>query len=168
MTLQRVLETLCDQVGYEFTPQEDVVTISKSQVDAGNRTFITEEFTISRNTVNKLTQGGAGVGGGGAAPGDPFAPAPGGGLGGGGANPEQDAIKEFIVRAGIPIAVDTGFFFDGTMLRVHNSPRIIQRIRDLLRRYDDENKQVEIEAKFLEVRQNDLEELGFDWTWNWG
>ena len=84
-----------------------MVTISKSQVDAGNRTFITEEFTISRNTVNKLTQGGGGGGGGGGAPGRPFAPAPGGGLGGGGANPEQDAIKEFIVRAGIPIADDT-------------------------------------------------------------
>ena len=169
MTLERVLETLCDQVGYEFTPQEDVVTISKSQVDAGNRSFQTEEFTISRNTVNKLTQGaGAGGGGGGGAPGDPFAPAPGGGLGAGGANPEQDAIKDFMIKAGIPIADDTGFFFDGTKLIVHNSPRIIQRIRDLLRRYDDENTQVEIEAKFLEVRQGDLEELGFDWSVNWG
>ena len=84
MTLERVLETLCDQVGYEFTPQEDVVTISKSQVDAGNRSFQTEEFTISRNTVNKLTQGAGAGGGGGGAPGDPFAPAPGGGLGAGG------------------------------------------------------------------------------------
>ena len=54
-----------------------------------------------------------------------------------------------MIKAGIPIADDTGFFFDGTKLIVHNSPRIIQRIRDLLRRYDDENTQVEIEAKFL-------------------
>ena len=168
LTLERVLEMLVDQVGYEFTPQEDVVSISKSQVDAGNRTFLTEEFTISRNTVNKLTQGAGGGGGGGGGGADPFAPAPGGGLGAGGANPEQDAIKDFIIRSGIPIADDTGFAFDGTKLIVHNSPRIIQRIRDLLRRYDDENKQVEIEAKFLEVRQGDLEELGFDWSVNWG
>ena len=37
----------------------------------------------------------------------------------------------------------------------------------LLRRYDDENKQVEIEAKFLEVHKVTLEELGFDWSVNY-
>jgi general secretion pathway protein D len=36
-------------------------------------------------------------------------------------------------------------------------------MRAILRNYNDV-KQVEIEAKFLEVSQNDLEELGFDWN----
>jgi general secretion pathway protein D len=36
-------------------------------------------------------------------------------------------------------------------------------MRIILRNYN-EVKQVEIEAKFLEVSQNDLEEVGFDWT----
>ena len=116
-----------------------------------------------------MTQGGAGGGGGGGAPGDPFAPAPGGGLGAGGANRNKTQLRNLLSRQRNPYHDDTGFFFDGTKLIVHNSPRIIQRIRDLLRRYDDENNtQVEIEAKFLEVRQGDLEELGFDWSFNYG
>jgi len=36
-------------------------------------------------------------------------------------------------------------------------------MRTILRNYN-EVKQVEIEAKFLEVSQNDLDEIGFDWT----
>jgi general secretion pathway protein D len=36
-------------------------------------------------------------------------------------------------------------------------------MRTILRNYN-EVKQVEIEAKFLEVSQNDLEEVGFDWS----
>jgi len=39
----------------------------------------------------------------------------------------------------------------------------LERMRTILRNYN-EVKQVEIEAKFLEVSQNDLDEVGFDWT----
>ena len=41
--------------------------------------------------------------------------------------------------------------------------RNLERMRTILRNYN-EVKQVEIEAKFLEVSQGDLEELSFDWT----
>ena len=43
------------------------------------------------------------------------------------------------------------------------SRRNLERMRTILRNYN-EVKQVEIEAKFLEVSQNDLEEFSFDWT----
>ena len=46
---------------------------------------------------------------------------------------------------------------------VTQSRRNLERMRTILRNYN-EVKQVEIEAKFLEVSQNDLEEVGFDWS----
>jgi general secretion pathway protein D len=53
--------------------------------------------------------------------------------------------------------------FDGEQLIVTQTRRNLERMRTILRNYN-EVKQVEIEAKFLEVSQNDLEEVGFDWS----
>ena len=56
-----------------------------------------------------------------------------------------------------------GLAFDGEQLIVTQTSRNLERMRVILRNYN-EVKQVEIESKFLEVQQGDLEELGFDWT----
>jgi general secretion pathway protein D len=56
----------------------------------------------------------------------------------------------------------TSLAFDGEQLIVTQTRRNLERMRAILRNYN-EVKQVEIEAKFLEVAQNDLEEVGFDW-----
>ena len=53
--------------------------------------------------------------------------------------------------------------FDGEQLIVTQTRRNLERMRTILRNYN-EVKQVEIEAKFLEVSQSDLEELGFEWS----
>ena len=53
--------------------------------------------------------------------------------------------------------------FDGTNLWVTNSRRNLDKVRNILLRYN-EIKQVEIEAKFMEVNQGALKELGFNWN----
>ncbi|MFR6033748.1 MAG: type II secretion system protein GspD, partial [Bacilli bacterium] len=53
--------------------------------------------------------------------------------------------------------------FDGTKLWVTNSRRNLDKVRNILLRYN-EIKQVEIEAKFMEVNQGALKELGFNWN----
>ena len=55
--------------------------------------------------------------------------------------------------------------FDGEQLIVTQTPRNIERLRTILKNYS-EVKQVEIETKFLEVSQNDLDEFGFNWTFS--
>ena len=173
MSLERVLEVLVDQVGYTVELASDVVLISKRKGGKFNRNYTLEFYPLSPAMVLKLTgganaaPGGAGGGGG---PADPFGAPPGGGgpLGGGGGGEEQ-AIKDFFIRSGIPLDdPESSTSFDGSQLIVRHNQRTHSMIQDLLRRYDSEATQVEIEAKFLEVQQGDLEELGFNWGFHYG
>ena len=77
---------------------------------------------------------------------------------------EKDALQKFFQNAGVNFDGVTGssLAFDGEKLIITQTPRNIERLRAILANYN-EVKQVEIEAKFLEVSQNDLDELGFDW-----
>ena len=73
-------------------------------------------------------------------------------------------MKKFFQDAGVNFEGVNGssLAFDGVELIVTQTPRNIERLRTILRNYS-EAKQVEIETKFLEVAQNDLDELGFHW-----
>jgi general secretion pathway protein D len=55
--------------------------------------------------------------------------------------------------------------YDGSAMIVTQTSRNIERIRNILNRYNDV-RQVEIEAKFMEVQEGALEELGVDWSVN--
>ena len=172
MTLERVLEVLVDQVGYSVELAADVVLISKRKGGKFNRNYTLEFYPLSPTMVLKLT-GGANAaapgGGGGAGPADPFGPAPGAGPGIGGGGGEEQAIVDFFIRSGIPLDdPESSTSFDGSQLIVRHNQRTHTMIQDLLRRYDSEATQVEIEAKFLEVQQGDLEELGFNWGFHYG
>lgn len=82
---------------------------------------------------------------------------------------EEDLIKAFLGRAGIPFAANEGapsgasLAFDGTQLIVTQSPRNLRKIRNILARYS-RVKQVEIETKFIEVQEGVLDELSFKWS----
>ena len=169
MTLKRILEVMVDQVKYNFQVTADSVIISKRRPGDVNRAYILEFYPLAPATILKLTGGGADAGGGGAGPVDPFAPAPGGGGGLGGGGDDEQRIKEFIERSGVPLSdPESSFAFDGSQLIIRHTQRVHTMIQDLLRRYDTGQTQVEIEAKFLEVQQGDLEELGFNWAFHYG
>ena len=106
--------------------------------------------------------------GGGAA--DPFAPPPAGG-GGGGADDTGLKIKSFLEGAGIPFDDGKGhkFVFDGFQMIVTHDRRSLDLIERILAKLDqDSSRQVEIETKFLEVQEGALDEISFDWAYNWG
>jgi len=50
-----------------------------------------------------------------------------------------------------------------TTLLVVNTTSNLELIDELVRIGDEENFQIQIEARFVELNQNDLKELGFDW-----
>ncbi|MDL5049724.1 tetratricopeptide repeat protein [Oscillatoria amoena NRMC-F 0135] len=50
-----------------------------------------------------------------------------------------------------------------TTLLVVNTPANLELIDELVRIGDEEDYQIQIEARFVELNQNDLNELGFDW-----
>tara|TARA_B110000008_G_scaffold32437_1_gene28889 strand:- start:4822 stop:7305 length:2484 start_codon:yes stop_codon:yes gene_type:complete len=165
LTLDRILQFVTQQVSFSYDIGSDAVTVSPSDSPGGVSTTVTEFFPISRATVIRLTGFREVGGGGGGADFDPFAapdtsaPAAGGGSG----DKEVEALQGFFQRAGVNFEMaGASLAFDGEQLIVTQTRRNLERMRVILRNYN-EVKQVEIESKFLEVAQNDLDELGFYW-----
>ncbi len=164
LSLDRILSFVTQQVNFSYDVGEDAVTIAPSGDVPGGIASITEFFPISRATIIRLT-GISDDGGLSSGPVDPFAaPVASGGGGSSSSDEKSEALKAFFQRAGVNFEVPgASLAFDGEQIIVTQSRRNLERMRTILRNYN-EVKQVEIEAKFLEVAQNDLDELGFDWT----
>jgi general secretion pathway protein D len=168
LNLDRILQFVTQQVNFSYDVGADAVTIQPSDsIDGvGGGTTITEFFPITRATVIRLT-GVRGGGGGSTGPVDPFS-APTTTDTSPSASEETEALQSFFQSAGVNFELPgTSLAFDGEQLIVTQTRRNLERMRAILRNYN-EVKQVEIEAKFLEVAQNDLDELGFNWTVNDG
>jgi general secretion pathway protein D len=149
LTLKRVLDFITDSVGYQYEVQADAVVVRPG----GEQSALeTQFFPVSRSTVLRMT--------GKLATANSAAPAP-------SINPEGEGqqIKSFLQLAGVSFENVPGstLAFDGSQLIATQTPRNLERIRNILTRYNDV-RQVEIEAKFMEVQQGALEELGVQWN----
>jgi general secretion pathway protein D len=162
LSLLRVLDFVVESVGFEYNLQEDAVVIRPRQGPGFG--LETAFYPVSRSTLIRLTgiRETAGLD---PVPDmeDPFSPPAG--------NPEDQrreserSLKSFLQRAGIPFDDVEGAdlaLADGQLI-VTQTQRNHGKLRQLLRRYR-EVKQVEIEARFLEVQERNLEELGLKWT----
>ncbi len=165
LDLDRILEFVTQQVNFAYSVGADAVTVDASDAIDGESSNITEFFPISRATVIRLTgfrDSGAGstVSG----PINPFETVTETVSSTPSMSEEIDALKAFFQSAGVNFELPgASLAFDGEQLIVTQTGRNLERMRVILRNYN-EVKQVEIESKFLEVQQGDLEELGFDWT----
>ena len=162
--LNRILDFVVESVGYEYDVQDDVIVVRPGTGGPGAR-LETDFFPISRSTIIRLTGIGTRYGTGAFYPNDPFgqvaAPVSSRNVSG---DTERE-LKKFLQRAGIPFDSIPGAdlaLADGQLI-VTTTPRNLDKVRNLLRRYS-EVKQVEIEARFIEVQQSDLNELGINWN----
>lgn len=161
LSLKRILDIITENVGYQYLIDADLVQIRPTGSDVN---LATEQFPITKATLTRMTGLGAASSSAPAASADPFAPAPAAGGGGGSSGGESDAIRRFFQAAGIPFDTVQGssLAYDGTGIIVTQTGRNIEKIRNVLARYND-IRQVEIEAKFLDVREGTLDELGVQW-----
>ena len=167
LNLDRILQFVTQQVNFAYDVGADAVTVAPSDGLDGTSNTITEFFPISRATVIRLT-GFRDVGGSSGGSVDPFAAPSSGGSSAPSQNDEVEALQVFFQSAGVNFDLPgASLAFDGEQLIITQSRRNLERMRVILRNYN-EVKQVEIESKFLEVQQSDLEELGFDWSVNDG
>ncbi|MEX0331317.1 MAG: type II secretion system protein GspD [Puniceicoccaceae bacterium] len=162
ITLKRILDFVSESVGFEYDLQTDAVVLRPRQ--GPGMGLETEFYPISRSTMIRLTgfSEDRNISAETLIP-DPFAVAK---------EPMPDkrgeterALKGFLQRAGVPFdGVDGASLAlaDGQLI-VTQTPRNHEKVRQLLRRYR-EIKQVEIEARFIEVEERNLEELGLQWT----
>ncbi|MFA6960350.1 MAG: secretin and TonB N-terminal domain-containing protein [Opitutaceae bacterium] len=163
LSLKRILDLITDSTGYQYEVQADTIVVRP-----GGETSTLENafFPVTRATVIRMT----GIGAASATPAasaDPFAapsaaPAGGGGGGGGG---ESGALQAFLEQAGVRFSTTPGssLVYDGSAIIVNQSTKNIERIRNILNRYNDV-RQVEIEAKFMDVQEGVMDELGVNWT----
>jgi general secretion pathway protein D len=148
LSLRRVLDFITDSAGYEYEIQADAIVVRP----LGQVALQTQFFPVSRPTVLRMT--GRGVGPGTGSTGAPSA-----------TEGEGQTIRNFLQQAGVDFETVAGssLAFDGSQLIATQTPRNLERIRNILSRYRDA-RQVEIEAKFMEVQQGALDELGVQWN----
>jgi general secretion pathway protein D len=158
LTLKRILDFVTDAVGFQYDVEADAVVLRPG----GERfPLVTEVFAVTRSTVIRMTGQGSGPGARGnrspeAAP-DGSEHRPG--------VDEAGELRQFLQRAGVSFegVAGSSMAFDGSAIIVTQTVRNLERIRTILRRYR-EVRQVEIEAKFMDVQEGALDELGIQWN----
>jgi general secretion pathway protein D len=160
-SLKRVLDFITASIGYQYELQPDAVLIRPGGETSA---LETDFFPVARATVLRMagltspkvaavkSDGTTTVEGGDALAGGPANAA------------EGAAMRNFLQRAGVNFDGVEGasLAYDGAALIVTQTARNLERIRNILRRYHDV-RQVQIEAKFMEVQEGALEELGVNW-----
>lgn len=161
VSLDRALEFVVKQVNFTYTVNDGIIEV---RPDSGSSDLETDFFPLPDAAVTKMTgisstsassqQGG----------GSPFSAGAGAGpADSGGASPREVAIRNFFTRSGVSFEVQGATLaWDGAMLTATQTRRNLDRIRNILRRYSD-TKQVHIEAKFIEVSEQTLNELSANW-----
>ncbi len=154
------LKYICDQTKLRYKVDDFAVTLVP-QTETGED-ILTRTFSVPPDFQSLLESGSSGGGGGGGEV-DPFAE-PAGGSGA----PRLEArkpIKELLKNSGIT-------FSDGTtaslspngVLLVTNTPSELDKVEQLVNTFiNKQPKQVKITTKFVEISQENSDELGFDW-----
>lgn len=162
LSLNKILDFITQATGYQYEIQNDAVVVRPG----GETTLLdTAFFPVTRSTVIRMTGVGSATATTPAAAADPFAAAPAAGASSGGGSGDAASLRAFLQQAGVNFEGTTGssLAYDGAAIIVTQSSRNIDRIRNILNRYNDV-RQVEIEAKFMDVQEGALDELGVDWT----
>ena len=165
--LRRVLDFMAEAIGYQYEVQADAVVVRPAgEVSALETAF----FPVTRATVLRMsgTTGRATATAAHAGKRTPSAAA--GSDDESAANSaamsgEAAAMRAFLQQAGVSFETTPGasLAYDGSAIIVTQTVRNLERIRNILTRYNDV-RQVEIEAKFMEVADGALEELGVNWS----
>ncbi len=151
-----VLQTICDSAGLKFKPEEFFVSIlpaGGNDIDLLPRTF-----SVPPNFISALEAASGGEGGGSD---DPFADSGDGGSG----LKARKSVLELLKMNAIPFenGASAVYLPGNSTLVVRNTSAALDMIEQLIENTRGTTKQVKIMTKFVEVSQENTEELGFDW-----
>ena len=146
------------QVNCQYDIEDGAVVVRKA---ANAEAYETFDFPIPAAAVTRMV-GLQGSSAGGDSS-DPFAAGDDSGEGGDDTEKTGQKIRIFLEKAGVEFGPGASLAYDGTKLWVTNSTRNVEKVRRILARYN-ETLQVEIEARFMEVNQGALKEIGFNWN----
>ncbi|MCG3148129.1 MAG: hypothetical protein PCFJNLEI_01571 [Verrucomicrobiae bacterium] len=74
-------------------------------------------------------------------------------------------VKELFSSAGVPFPQGSSIVYNErtSTIVIHNTPENIEAFERALPSFDVVPKQIEIETRFIDISQGDLDELGFSW-----
>jgi general secretion pathway protein D len=155
--LQVALKYICDATKLRYKVDDFAVTLVP-QTETGEEIF-PRNFTVPPDFSAALSNGEGAK----PAEADPFA---------GGAAPATGAtlasrppIKDLLVRSGIIFAEGASATLSGSVLLVSNTPTELDKVEQLVDTITQRQpKQVKITTKFVEITQENSDELGFDWV----
>jgi len=77
-----------------------------------------------------------------------------------------ETLRAYFTESGIPFEEGSTIAYDAraNKLTVKNTPENIRQLEFAIRDMDMQDPLILIESKMVEIKMNDLEELGFDWT----
>lgn len=155
--LATALTYICDMTNpkLRFKVDDFAVTLVP-QTDTGEELF-TRTFRVPPDFAANLNTGGGAA----AEDPDPFAPDSGGS---GGLLKPRPPIIELLKNSGIVFSEGSAATLGASgSLLVTNTPSELDKIEQLIAATSDAPKQVKITTKFVEISQENNEELGFDW-----
>jgi len=162
--LGTVLQYICDKTRLRYKLDEhSVILLPLDSLEADD--LYTRTFVVPPDFIAKLNQGASGDSG---ASDDPFG-GDSGGTSGGDTLRERPKAKELLLSNGVsfPDRAFANYIAATSTLIVHNTLGnldVIEQIIDALRKGGP--RQVRIVTKFIEVSQENSDELGFDWIIN--
>ena len=159
--LRVALQYICDAAKLRFKVDEYAVTLLSSG-NSEDDDIVQRQWTVPPTFENFITTSG-GDGGGGGVEDDPFAT--GGGGGGGSIKPRED-ITTLLRKNGVsfPPNSSASFLTSSSKLIVRNTPTNLELIDGIVKAAGDATpRQIRVTTKFVEVSQENADELGFDW-----
>ena len=161
--LQVALKYICDQTHLRTKVDDYAVTLIP-QTETGED-FFPRNFTVPPDFAASLEASSGGSGGAGAEA-DPFAAKPTGGAGTGSVRiATRKPILELLKNSGVnfPEGSSATLSTSGVLL-VNNTPSELDKVEAIVQAYANKQpKQVKITTKFVEIKQENNDELGFDW-----
>lgn len=163
--MDQALKYVTSLAGLKYRLESSAVVLLPA--DAVEGELISRPFKVSPDAIKALMSTAStaapmapqlgGVPGGGAAPGGAL---PGAAPSGGG------DLKSFFVDAGVPFPTGSSitYFERASTIYVRNTVENMEIFERVLSTFNVVPSQVEIEAKFIEIAQSDLDELGFQWS----
>jgi general secretion pathway protein D len=153
-----VLKYVCSLAYLKYRVEANAVLILP--IDAVDATMVTRSYPVNSSTIKPLL----------ATPAITTQPIGGGGgefrgMGGTEMTAPSGDIKQFFVDAGVPFPAGASLSFNErtSKITIRNTPENMEIFERVLADLNVIPNQVEIEAKFVDLSEGDLKELGFNW-----
>jgi len=158
--LGQVLQAICDQTGLRYRLGEHAITLLPNTGGVDDE-VVTRTWTVTPTFRADL--GGQSEGGGGGASSDPFAAS----SSDSDSSFKQQSVQELLALNGVEFkdGASANFIAATSTLIVRNTINNLDLVDNIVEQVNNQTpKQIKILTKFVEVSQNNTDELGFDWN----